>query len=72
MKDTFGIKPKIGWQIDAYGHSNANTQLFAEMGLEANVFSRINSKMKHAMRYEKEWEFLWNPEFAFESADQSG
>ena len=29
IKDTFGVYPKIGWDIDTFGHSDANTRLFA-------------------------------------------
>ena len=31
----FGIRPRIGWQIDTFGHSNTNARFFAEMGFDA-------------------------------------
>ena len=34
-KAEFGVAPRVGWQIDAFGHSNTNTRLFAEMGFDA-------------------------------------
>ena len=35
-------RPKIGWHIDDFGHSAANPRLFAEMGLEAWFFARLD------------------------------
>ena len=29
IKNTFGVAPKIGWDIDTFGHSDTNTKLFA-------------------------------------------
>jgi len=38
----FGVKPRIGWQIDPFGHSNTNARLFYEMGFDAMFFGRMD------------------------------
>lgn len=40
LKKEFGVVPRIGWQIDTYGHSNANARLFADFGFEALFLSK--------------------------------
>jgi alpha-mannosidase len=42
LKKEFNIEPKIAWHIDAFGHSSVNAKLFAEMGFDALVFSRLD------------------------------
>ena len=42
LNSEFGVEPKIGWQLDPFGHSSGNAKLFEMMGLEAMVFARIN------------------------------
>ena len=43
----FGVKPRIGWTIDPFGHSNFNTRLYAELGFDAFFFSRIDYQDKN-------------------------
>lgn len=38
----FGVKPRIGWHLDPFGHSNTNARLFAEMGFDAWFFARLD------------------------------
>ena len=39
-------KPKVGWHIDPFGHSNTNPRLFAEMGFDSWFFARIDYEDK--------------------------
>ena len=45
MKE-FGVKPRIGWHVDPFGHSNANPRLFADMGFDAFFFGRLDFQDK--------------------------
>jgi alpha-mannosidase len=38
----FGVKPRVGWHIDPFGHSNANMRLMAEMGFDAFFLGRLD------------------------------
>ena len=42
LDSEFGVKPKVGMQLDPFGHSKAFAHLFTEMGLDAMIFARIN------------------------------
>ena len=64
VKKEFNVKPKIGMQLDPFGHSNAVSHLFAEMGLEAMVFARINDEEFQARKLERDLQFIWQPSFA--------
>lgn len=56
-----GPKPRIGWHIDPFGHSNANPRLFAEMGFDAWFFSRLDYQDKEIRLVDKSMEFVWRP-----------
>lgn len=42
----FGVRPRIAWHLDPFGHSNANARLFAEMGFDALFFARLDYQDK--------------------------
>jgi len=41
MKE-LGVKPRIAWHIDPFGHSNAAPRIFADMGFDAWFFARLD------------------------------
>ena len=40
--------PRIGWQLDPFGHSTTQARIFKEMGYEALFFQRYNHLEKNA------------------------
>ena len=56
-----GVKPRVGWQIDPFGHSNANARLFAEMGFDALFIGRLDYQDKQTRMINRELEFVWRP-----------
>eukprot|EP00347_Sterkiella_histriomuscorum_P016349 403353533 len=63
LYDTFQVKPRIGWQIDPFGHSATNARLFAEMGFDAMFTSRIDFQERAKRVEEQSMTFLWRPQF---------
>ena len=61
LKREFGITPKIGWMIDAFGHTSANAALFADMGFDALFIGRVDETLRKQMMKEKSMTFLWRP-----------
>ena len=54
-------RPKIGWHIDPFGHSNGNPRLFAEMGFDAWFFARIDYEDKDVRMADKTMQWVWKP-----------
>ncbi|XP_044001802.1 lysosomal alpha-mannosidase-like isoform X1 [Aphidius gifuensis] len=61
LNDTFGecARPKIGWQIDPFGHSREQASLFAQFGFDGMFFGRLDHEDKTARLKEQRAEFLW-------------
>ena len=68
LKKEFGIRPKIGWMLDAFGHSATNARLFTEFGFEAMFFARLDDKDREERVKNHELTFLWRTQ----SADSAG
>jgi hypothetical protein len=57
------VRPRIGWHIDPFGHSNANPRLFADMGFDAWFFARIDFQDKAKRLDEQAMQWIWRPFF---------
>ncbi|CAG2181800.1 unnamed protein product, partial [Oppiella nova] len=61
LQDTFGTCgiPKIGWQIDPFGHSREQASIFAQIGFDAMFFWRFDYEDKKKRLAEKSMELIW-------------
>lgn len=51
--------PKIGWQIDTFGHSRQQAQIYKQLGFDGVFFARLDFRDHiHRMRT-KSMDFLW-------------
>ena len=61
IHDTFGVLPTVAWDVDAFGHSDENTRLLAELGYDAMFFSRLDESEKVQRSGQQAMNFLWRP-----------
>nr|XP_023026878.1 lysosomal alpha-mannosidase-like isoform X2 [Leptinotarsa decemlineata] len=61
LNDTFGDcgQPKIGWQIDPFGHSREMASIFAQLGYDGILLGRIDYQDKNYRLTTKSAEMVW-------------
>lgn len=59
--DEFGVRPRVAWHIDPFGHSASAPRLFADMGFDVWFFARLDHQDKDRRLLEQEMEFIWRP-----------
>ncbi|XP_076348984.1 lysosomal alpha-mannosidase-like [Tachypleus tridentatus] len=61
LSDTFGSCgiPRIGWQIDPFGHSREQASLFAQMYFDGLFLGRIDYQDKEKREKTKTMEMVW-------------
>ncbi|CAB3374915.1 Hypothetical predicted protein [Cloeon dipterum] len=52
-------KPKIGWQIDPFGHARETASILAQMGFDGLFFARLDHQDRARRIRDKEMEFVW-------------
>ena len=52
-------RPRIAWQIDPFGHSREQANLFAQMGFDGLFFGRLDYADKEKRLKEKSMEMVW-------------
>lgn len=62
LNDTFGRCgiPRVAWQIDPFGHSREQANLFAQMNFDGLFFSRIDFEDKFNRRANRQMEMVWH------------
>lgn len=65
LKEEFGAAaaPTVGWNVDPFGHTQANAAIFADLGFEALFFARAgDDEIKQRFDPENHASlFLWRP-----------
>lgn len=70
--DEFGVVPRVGWQIDPFGHSSTQAALLsAEVGFDALMFGRIDYQDHDIRQNSQSLEFIWQASPSF-GANASG
>ncbi|XP_053988963.1 lysosomal alpha-mannosidase isoform X2 [Hylaeus volcanicus] len=61
LNDTFGrcATPRIGWQIDPFGHSREQASIFAQLGFDGMFLGRLDYQDKENRLSKKNMEFIW-------------
>ncbi|KAJ8951625.1 hypothetical protein NQ318_012295 [Aromia moschata] len=61
LQDNFGkcARPRVGWQIDPFGHSREQASLLSQMGMDAVFFARVDYRDKEKRLKEKSMDMLW-------------
>ncbi|XP_073225139.1 probable alpha-mannosidase At5g13980 isoform X2 [Cicer arietinum] len=71
IKEEFGVTPRIGWQIDPFGHSAVQAYLLgAEVGFDSLFFARIDYQDRAKRKDEKSLEVVWQGSKSFGSSSQ--
>ncbi|MED6211149.1 hypothetical protein PIB30_070832 [Stylosanthes scabra] len=71
IKEEFGKTPRIGWQIDPFGHSAVQAYLLsAQVGFDSLFFARIDYQDREKRKDEKSLEVVWQASKSFGSSEQ--
>ncbi|KAL8049130.1 hypothetical protein ABFX02_06G001300 [Erythranthe guttata] len=69
--DEFGKTPRVGWQIDPFGHSAVQAYLLgAELGFDSLFFARIDYQDRAKRRDDKTLEVVWRGSVSLGSSSQ--
>ncbi|GAB2278356.1 hypothetical protein Dimus_013039 [Dionaea muscipula] len=71
IKNEFGQTPRVGWQIDPFGHSAVQAYLLgAELGFDSLFFARIDYQDRAKRKCERTLEVIWRGSRSLGSTSQ--
>ncbi|XP_028761137.1 alpha-mannosidase At3g26720 [Neltuma alba] len=71
IKEEFGKIPRVGWQIDPFGHSAVQAYMLgAELGFDSLFFARIDYQDRAKRLKEKTLEVVWQGSKSLRSSSQ--
>lgn len=71
IKQQFNVTPRIGWQIDPFGHSAVQAYLLgAEVGFDSVFFGRIDYQDRAKRKGDKQLEVIWRASKSLGSSSQ--
>ncbi|RAL41460.1 hypothetical protein DM860_010254 [Cuscuta australis] len=71
IKQQFNVTPRIGWQIDPFGHSAVQAYLLGtEVGFDSLYFGRIDYQDRAKRKGEKSLEVIWRASKSLGSSSQ--
>ncbi|KAM7277621.1 hypothetical protein ACFE04_004755 [Oxalis oulophora] len=71
IKEEFGQTPRVGWQIDPFGHSAVQAYLLgAELGFDSLFFARMDYQDRAKRLQEKTLEVIWQGSKSLGSSSQ--
>lgn len=69
LLEELDYRPRVGWQIDPFGHSNTHAWLSSEVGFDALYFGRIDYQDRAKRFKEKAMEMVWKGSASDPSAE---
>ncbi|XP_076960936.1 putative alpha-mannosidase At5g13980 [Bidens hawaiensis] len=71
IKEQFNVTPRVGWQIDPFGHSAVQAYLLgAEVGFDSLFFGRIDYQDRAKRKEDKNLEVIWRASKSLGSSSQ--
>ncbi|KAJ8919704.1 hypothetical protein NQ315_006232 [Exocentrus adspersus] len=62
VEDVLGkcARPRVGWQIDPFGHSREHASLMAQMGMDGLFFARLDYRDRRKRNSDKTADLIWS------------